>query len=125
MLYLSNLERNSFRIAGALKLHFFGFSVLTIHELLKCKLYGYGIDGKTLKCIDSFLCHRQQRLLVYGFKSDWVPFCQVSVTAPFLDHCIIEALYINVITEDIDSELISFADDCVCYREIKGWVFWV
>ena len=30
MLYLSNLEKNFFRIAGALKLHFFGFSVLTI-----------------------------------------------------------------------------------------------
>ena len=25
------------------------------HELLKCKLYGYGIGGKTLKWIDSFL----------------------------------------------------------------------
>ena len=30
------------------------------HELLKCKLYGYGIGGKTLKWIDSFLCFRQQ-----------------------------------------------------------------
>ena len=29
MLYLSNLEKKIFRIAGALKLHFFGFSVLT------------------------------------------------------------------------------------------------
>ena len=28
-LYLSNLEINSFRIAEALKSHFFGFSVLT------------------------------------------------------------------------------------------------
>ena len=28
------------------------------HELLKCKLYGYGIGGKTLKWIDSFLCFR-------------------------------------------------------------------
>ena len=30
MLYLSNLEKKFFRIAGALKLHFFGFSVLTV-----------------------------------------------------------------------------------------------
>ena len=30
------------------------------HELLKCKLYGYGIGGKTLKWIDPFLCFRQQ-----------------------------------------------------------------
>ena len=28
------------------------------------------------------------------------------------------SLYINDITEDIDSELRLFADDCVCYREI-------
>ena len=30
------------------------------------------------------------------------------------------ALYINDITTDIDSEIRLFADDCVCYREIKG-----
>ena len=29
ILYLTNLERNSFRIAGALKSHFFAFSALT------------------------------------------------------------------------------------------------
>ena len=32
------------------------------HELLKCKLHGYGISGKTLEWIDSFLCNRQKRL---------------------------------------------------------------
>ena len=31
------------------------------HELLKSKLFSYGIGGKTLKWIDSFLCFRQQR----------------------------------------------------------------
>ena len=29
------------------------------------------------------------------------------------------SLYINDIIEDTDSELSLFADDCVCYREIK------
>ena len=43
------------------------------HELLKCKLYGYGIGGKTLKWIDSFPCDRQQRVMVSGVKSDWDP----------------------------------------------------
>ena len=43
------------------------------HELLKCKLYGYGIGGKTLKWIDSFLCDRQQRVMVNGVKSGWAP----------------------------------------------------
>ena len=40
------------------------------HELLKSKLFSYGIDGKTLKWIDSFLCFRQQRVVVNGVKSE-------------------------------------------------------
>ena len=43
------------------------------HELLKSKLFSYGIGGKTLKCIDSFLCFRKQRVVVNGVKSDWAP----------------------------------------------------
>ena len=43
------------------------------HELLKSKLFGCGISGKTLKWIDSFLCYRQQRAVVNGAKSDWAP----------------------------------------------------
>ena len=31
---------------------------------LKRKLFGYGIDGKILGWIDSFLCFRQQRIVV-------------------------------------------------------------
>ena len=91
------------------------------HELLKCKLYGYGIGGKTLKWIDSFVCDRQQRVMVNGVKSDWAPVLsgapphpQGTVLGPLLF-----SLYINDITEDIDSEIRLFADDCVCYREIK------
>ena len=30
------------------------------------------------------------------------------------------SLHINDITADIESEIRHFADDCVCYREIKG-----
>ena len=83
-----------------------------------CNLYGYGIGRKTLKWIDSFLCFRQQRVVVYGIKSDWalvlsgVP--QGTVLGPLLF-----SLYINYIITDIDSEIRLFADDCVCYREIK------
>ena len=43
------------------------------HELLKCKLIGYGIRGKTLLWIDSFLCSRQQRVVINGAKSKWAP----------------------------------------------------
>ena len=43
------------------------------HELLKSKLFSSGIGGKTLKWIDSFLCLRQQRVVVNGVKFDWTP----------------------------------------------------
>ena len=57
------------------------------HELLKTKMFSYGIGGKTLKWIDSFLCFRQQRVVVNGIKSDWLRFCRVSPRAPFLVPC--------------------------------------
>ena len=73
---------------------------------------------ETWRGIDSFLCDRQQRVMVNGVKSDWAPVLsgvpQGTVLGPLLF-----SLYTNDITEDIDSELRFFADDCVCYREIK------
>ena len=88
------------------------------HELLKSKLFGCGIGGKKLKWIDSFLCYSQQRVVVNGAKSDWAPVLsgvpQGTVLGPLLF-----SLYINDIPTDIDSEIRLFADDCVCYREIK------
>ena len=67
---------------------------------------------------DSFLCYRQQRVVVNGAKSDWAPILsgvpQGTVLGPLLF-----SLYINDIATDIDSEIRLFADDCVCYREIK------
>ena len=31
-----------------------------------CKLFSYGIGGKTMKWIDAFLCFRQQKVVVNG-----------------------------------------------------------
>ena len=88
------------------------------HELPKCKLYCYGIGGKALTWIDSFLCDRQQHVMVNRVKSDWAPVLpgvpQGTALGPLLF-----SLYINDITESIDSELRLFADNCVCYHEIK------
>ena len=71
-----------------------------------------------MKWIDSFLCFRKQRVVVNGVKSDWVPVLsgvpQGTVLGPLLF-----SLYINDISSDIESEIRLFADDCVCYREIK------
>ena len=82
------------------------------HELLKSKLFSYGIGGKTLKWIDSFLCFRK-RVVVNGVKSDWAPVLsgvpQGTVLGPLLFF-----LYINDISSDIESEIRLFAYDCVC-----------
>ena len=89
------------------------------HELLKCKLFGYGIRGKTLLWIDSILCSRQKRVVINGAKSKWAPVLsgipQGTVLGPLLF-----SLYINDIMVDIDSEIRLFADDCVCYRQIHS-----
>ena len=88
------------------------------HELLKSKLFSYGIVGKTLKWINAFLCYRQQRVVVNGVKSDWAPIVssvpQGTVLGPLLF-----SLHINDITADIESEIRLLADNFVCYREIK------
>ena len=71
-----------------------------------------------MKWINAFLCYRQQRVVVNGVKSDWalVVSCvpRVTVLGPLLF-----SLHINGILADIESEIMFFADDCVCYREIK------
>ena len=57
--------------------------------------------------------------MVNGIKSDWAPVVsgvpQGTVLGPLLF-----SLHINYISADIESEIRLFADDCVCYREIKN-----
>ena len=57
--------------------------------------------------------------MVNGIKSDWAPVVsgvpQGTVLGPLLF-----SLYINDISADIESEIRLFADDYVCYREIKN-----
>ena len=77
-------------------------------------MFSYGIVGTTLNWINAFLCFRQQRVVVNDVKLDWASF--VSGVPQGL---LLFSLYINNITADTESEKRLFADDCVCYREIK------
>ena len=89
------------------------------HELLKSKLFSYGIGGKTLKWIDSFICFRQQRVVVNGIKSDWAPVLsgvpQGIVLGPLLF-----SLYINDISSDIESLVILSVHK---WHLIRYWVW--
>ena len=57
------------------------------HELLKSKLFSYGIGVKTLKWINAFLCYRQQRVVVNGVKSNWPLLYLVSHREPSSAPC--------------------------------------
>ena len=87
------------------------------HQRLLAKLQYYGIDGMTQSWIQGFLSGRTQRVSVNGIVSDTadvtsgVP--QGSVLGPVLF-----LLYINDITDGIQSDMRLFADDSIVYREI-------
>ena len=71
-----------------------------------------------LKWINAFLCYRQQRVAVNGVKIRLGPCCIRCLTG----HCsrpLIILLAHKDIAVDIESEIMLFADDCICYREIK------
>ena len=66
--------------------------------------------------------------MVNGIKSDWAPVVSGVPQAPVVSGVprgtvlgpLLFSLYINDISADIESEIRLFADDCVCYREIKN-----
>ena len=88
------------------------------HELLKAKLHKYGVNKNTLNWIDSFLSSRQQCVIVNGTSSSTEPVLsgvpQGTVLGPILF-----LVHINDISKDVSSDIRLFADDCVCYREVK------
>ena len=83
------------------------------HERLKSKLHCYSKSKNTLLWIDAFLCERMQTVVLCSSKSSWarvfsgVP--QGTVPGPILFN-----VFINDITDGINSEIRLFADDCVC-----------
>jgi len=89
------------------------------HQRLLVKLQSYGIRGNILTWISSFLTNRDQRVMVNGSKSSWLPVTsgvpQGTVLGPLLF-----LLYINDITNNIESEIRLFADDCILYRTIQS-----
>ena len=89
------------------------------HKGLLCKLRAAGISDSLFSWLCSYLSERRQRVILPGTQSDWnyiyarVP--QESILGPLL-----LLLYINDITNDIDSNIILFADDKSLFLVVKS-----
>ena len=87
------------------------------HHRLKVRLKALGFKGNMLKWIESFLHQRRQRVTINGVKSDWgsvtsgVP--QGSVLGPILF-----ILFVNSISEEVEGDILLFADDTKLYKII-------
>ena len=88
------------------------------HKRLLLKLSAYGIRGKLLDWIGSFLIGRKQRVTVNGVSSKW---SQVSSGVP--QGSVLEPLlflvFINDLPEAVNSNKEIFADDTKLYREVQ------
>ena len=89
------------------------------HKKLSHKLHHYGIRGKTLNWIDSFLRDRKQRVTLEGEFSDEVAVHsgvpQGSVLGPSLF-----LYYINDLPANLHSKIRLFADDTIAYMTITN-----
>ena len=89
------------------------------HECLLCKLGKHDIKGKILQWFKNYLSDRKQRVSTEGFHSTFktvnagVP--QGSVLGPFLF-----LMYINDITNSVESKIKLFADDTSLYEIIDN-----
>ena len=89
------------------------------HSRLIHKLHSVGINDKTIQWITSFLRNRTQQVIIEGAKSDisnvtsGVP--QGSVLRPTLF-----LIYINDISDGLESTIRLFADDTIIYRCIES-----
>jgi len=91
------------------------------HRRLLHKIQHYGITGRTNKWIESWLCHRQQRVVLDGSSSSNSPVIsgvpQGTVLGPLMF-----LLYVNDIADRVSplTRIKLFADDCLLYRSINN-----
>jgi hypothetical protein len=90
------------------------------HKLLLHKLQSFGFHSDLLNWFRAYLTGREQRVVVEGFNSDWLPVIsgvpQGSILGPLLF-----LLYINDMPSVVQhASLALFADDSKCYKTIKN-----
>ena len=90
------------------------------HQRLLNKIHAYGIRGKLLKWIESFLSDRKQRVVLGNQKSNWQPVTpgipQGSVLGPILF-----TIFINDMPEVVESLMKLFADDTKIFKAIESF----
>ena len=91
------------------------------HKLLVHKLQTYGFNGKLLNWINTYLSGRQQRVMIEGKFSDWLPVSsgvvlpQGSILGPLLF-----LLFINDMPLVASgSHIALYADDAKCFKEVR------
>ena len=89
------------------------------HRRLLCKLRSYGIGGRLLRWVESFLTDRKQRVVLNGAKSSWIDVRsgvpQGSVLGPLLF-----ILFVNDLPDTVQCSVQMFADDTKLYLPVKN-----
>ena len=93
---------------------------LVCHDILLTKLYKYGVRGGLLDWCRDYLTNRQQRVVVKGEVSDWLP-----VTSGVPQGSLLGPLFFIVYINDLPgviskgSSIALYADDSKMYRVIN------
>lgn len=89
------------------------------HQRLLCQVESFGITGKVLQWIKSFLSNRQQKVKANGVESSWSPVIsgipQGSIMGPILF-----TLFVNDLPQKINSIISMFADDTKLYLPLTS-----
>jgi len=88
------------------------------HEQLLLKVKAYGIQGKVLQWIRSFLSGRKQAVVLNGVKSTTSNNILTGVPQGSVTGTLLFLIYFNDLPSQVSSEVLLFADDVKLYCPI-------